>query len=408
MEKIMEQQTTITEIENGSVGSPKGFITGGQNIGMRKSKPDMGWIYSQQPASAASVYTTNLFQAAPLKVTKASLAEENTLQAILVNTVSANSCTGEEGMTNAFTTRKWMADHLDLPEHYVGVASTGVIGLQLPMDKMEKGINRISLQKAESPFEEAILTTDTHTKHLAVQFEIDGEMVTIGGACKGSGMIRPNMATMLAFVTTDAAIEPGDLHVALKTVTDRTFNRITVDGDTSTNDMVLVMANGMAKNKTLTANHPSWPTFLAGLKEVCQGLAKFIAGDGEGATKLIEVQVTGAKDEHSAEMISKSIIGSSLVKTAIFGSDANWGRVVCAMGYSGEKFDPDKVTVGIGDITLFADGVPVAFDEEEAKAYLDQGTIVIHADLGEGNGEAVAWGCDLTYNYVKINASYRS
>ncbi|WP_193379230.1 bifunctional ornithine acetyltransferase/N-acetylglutamate synthase [Sporolactobacillus vineae] len=404
----MEQQIKLTTIENGSVGTPKGYITGGQNIGMRKSKPDMGWIYSQQPASAAGVYTTNLFQAAPLQVNQASLKEGGMLQAILVNTVSANSCTGEEGLKNAYTTRSWMAEHLDLPEHLVAVASTGVIGLQLPMDKMKKGVENISLKHADAPFEKAILTTDTHTKHLAVSFQIDGKTVTIGGACKGSGMIKPNMATMLAFVTTDAAVDAGSLHQALKQVTDRTFNRITVDGDTSTNDMVLVMANGMAGNAMLTDAHPQWAVFVAGLKAVCQGLAKLIAGDGEGATKLIEVQVTGAKDEHAAEVISKSIVGSSLVKTAVFGSDANWGRVVCAMGYSGEPFDPEKVTMGIGDTTLFVKGMPVPFDEEKAKAQLDKDTVVIKADLGEGNGEAVAWGCDLTYNYVKINASYRS
>jgi glutamate N-acetyltransferase/amino-acid acetyltransferase len=408
VEKIIEQQIKLTQVKDGSVGTPTGYITGGQNIGMRKSRPDMGWIYSQQPASAAGVYTTNRFQAAPLKVNQASLEEGGMLQAILVNTVSANSCTGEEGLKNAYTTRSWMAEHFDLPEHLVAVASTGVIGLQLPMDKMKKGVEKISLEQADAPFEEAILTTDTHTKHLAVQFEIDGKTVTIGGACKGSGMIKPNMATMLAFVTTDAAVDAGSLHTALKQMTDRTFNRITVDGDTSTNDMVLVMANGMAGNTVLTESHPGWATFVAGLKAVCQGLAKFIAGDGEGATKLIEVQVTGAKDEHSAEVISKSIVGSSLVKTAVFGSDANWGRVVCAMGYSGEPFDPDKVTMGIGDLTLFANGIPVPFDEEKAKALLDQNSVVIKADLGEGSGKAVAWGCDLTYNYVKINASYRS
>lgn len=404
----MEQQIQLTTIEHGSVGTPKGYTTGGQNIGMRKSKPDMGWIYSEQPASAAGVYTTNLFQAAPLKVNQESLAAGGKLQAILVNTVSANSCTGEEGLKNAYTTRSWMAEHLHLPEHLVAVASTGVIGLQLPMDKMKKGVAKISLDQAESPFEKAILTTDTHTKHLAVRFQIDGKMVTIGGACKGSGMIKPNMATMLGFVTTDAAVAAGSLHKALKQVTDRTFNRITVDGDTSTNDMVLVMANGMAGNEVLTEAHPEWAVFVAGLKAVCRGLAKLIAGDGEGATKLIEVQVTGAKDEHAAEVISKSIVGSSLVKTAVFGSDANWGRVVCAMGYSGEPFDPEKVTMGIGDITLFAEGVPVPFNEAAAKALLDQDSVVIKADLGEGTGKAVAWGCDLTYNYVKINASYRS
>ncbi|RYL87292.1 bifunctional glutamate N-acetyltransferase/amino-acid acetyltransferase ArgJ [Sporolactobacillus sp. THM19-2] len=408
MENTMEQQIKITEIENGGVGSPTGFITGGQRIGLRKSKPDMGWIYSQQPAAAAGVYTTNLFQAAPLKVTKTSLQEEQKLQAVLVNTVSANSCTGEQGIKNAFTTRKWMAKHLKIPEHYVAVASTGVIGLQLPMDKMKKGIEKISLDTSEAPFEKAILTTDTHTKHLAVRLKAGGKTITIGGACKGSGMIKPNLATMLGFVTTDAAVSPDDLHSALLQVTQKTFNRITVDGDTSTNDMVLVLANGMAGNETLTAAHPDWPAFLAGLKAVCQGLAKFIAGDGEGATKLIEVRVTGAKDEQAAEVISKTIVGSSLVKTAVFGSDANWGRIVCAMGYSGEPFDPYKITLKLGDMLLFEKGMPAVFDEKQAKAYLDRDSIIIKADLGEGSGEAVAWGCDLTYNYVKINASYRS
>lgn len=405
---MIEQHAELKEIKGGSVGSPKGFITGGQNIGMRKSKPDMGWIFSQKPAAAAGVYTTNRFQAAPLSVTKASIAEEQTLQAILVNTVSANSCTGEQGLENAYTTRKWMADHLGIPEHVVAVASTGVIGLQLPMDKMRKGIETISLSGSDALFEQAILTTDTKAKHLAVQCVIDGKTVTIGGACKGSGMIHPNMATMLGFVTTDAAVDPADLKTALKTVTDRTFNRITVDGDTSTNDMVLVMANGMAENKRLTVKHPDWPIFLSGLKAVCQGLAKYIAGDGEGATKLIEVQVSGARDEKSAEAISKTIVGSSLVKTAVFGSDANWGRIICAMGYSSEPFDPEKVSLALGEIVMFEHGMPVSFNEEDAKSYLDGNNIVIKANLGEGDGEAVAWGCDLTYNYVKINASYRS
>ncbi|MDD9150064.1 bifunctional ornithine acetyltransferase/N-acetylglutamate synthase [Sporolactobacillus sp. CQH2019] len=405
---MIEQCTELKEIEGGSVGSPKGFISGGQNIGMRKSRPDMGWIFSEKPAAAAGVYTTNLFQAAPLVVTKASIAEKQTLQAIVVNTVSANSCTGKEGLENAYTTRKWAADRLKIPEHAVAVASTGVIGLQLPMDKIRRGIENIFLERSAAPFEQAILTTDTKTKHLAVQCAIDGKTVTIGGACKGSGMIRPNMATMLAFVTTDAAVDPVDLKAALKTVADRTFNRITVDGDTSTNDMVLVMANGMAENKKLTAKHPDWPLFLSGLQTVCRGLAKYIAADGEGATKLIEVQVSGAKDEKTAEAISKTIVGSSLVKTAVFGSDANWGRMICAIGYSGASFDPGKVSLALGDTLMFADGRPVPFDEDRARDYLDGDSIVIKVNLGEGNGEAVAWGCDLTYNYVKINASYRS
>ncbi|MCO7127340.1 bifunctional ornithine acetyltransferase/N-acetylglutamate synthase [Sporolactobacillus shoreicorticis] len=407
MEKTYKQ-TAFIPIENGSVGSPKGFHTGGQNIGLRTGRPDMGWIYSETPAVAAGVYTTNVFQAAPLQVTQESIAEEKKLQAILVNTVSANSCTGQKGIDNAYTTRKWMAEHFGVADHLVGVASTGVIGMQLPMDKMKKGIVAIDLEGANAPFEAAILTTDTKPKHLAVQLEIDGRKVTIGGACKGSGMIHPNMATMLGFVTTDAAVDPDALSFALKSVINKTFNRITVDGDTSTNDMVLLLANGQAENQQLSEQHPEWPAFMKGLEHVCQGLAKFIASDGEGATKLIEVQVTGAKDDHSAEIISKSIVGSSLVKTAVFGSDANWGRVVCAMGYSGERFDPNKVSMAMGDLVLFEDGIPVDFDEEKAKDYLDGSSVVIKTRLGEGDGQAVAWGCDLTYDYVKINASYRS
>ncbi|GAY77004.1 bifunctional ornithine acetyltransferase/N-acetylglutamate synthase [Sporolactobacillus inulinus] len=407
MEKL-DQKPTITSIENGSVGSAKGFKTGGMHIGMRTKKPDLGWIYSEVPATAAGVYTTNVFQAAPLQVTQESIAEEKKLQAVLVNTVSANSCTGQQGLENARVTRQWLAQHLGITDHLVGVASTGVIGMQLPMEKIKKGIAAIDLSGSEAPFEEAILTTDTKTKHLAVTFEIDGKPVTIGGACKGSGMIHPNMATMLGFVTTDAAVAPDALKQALKTIVDKTFNRITVDGDTSTNDMVLLLANGQAENQPLSAQHPEWPVFLKGLEAVCQGLAKFIAGDGEGATKLIEVQVTGAKDNQSAEVIAKTIVGSSLVKTAVFGSDANWGRIVCAMGYSGEAFDPNHVTLKLGDLILFENGVPTPFDEQQAKNYLDEDSIVIKASLGEGNGSAVAWGCDLTYDYVKINASYRS
>ncbi len=407
MEKL-DQKPAINYIENGSVGSAKGFKTGGMHIGLRTKKPDLGWIYSEVPAAAAGVYTTNVFQAAPLQVTQESIAEEKKLQAVLVNTVSANSCTGRQGLENARVTRQWLAQHLGITDHLVGVASTGVIGMQLPMEKIKKGIAAIDLSGSEAPFEEAILTTDTKTKHLAVTFEIDGKSVTIGGACKGSGMIHPNMATMLGFVTTDAAVAPEALRQALKTIVDKTFNRITIDGDTSTNDMVLLLANGQAGNQPLSAQHPEWLVFLKGLEAVCQGLAKFIAGDGEGATKLIEVQVTGAKDDQSAEVIAKTIVGSSLVKTAVFGSDANWGRIVCAMGYSGEAFDPNHVTLKLGDLVLFENGVPTPFDEEQAKNALDKNSIVIKASLGEGNGSAVAWGCDLTYDYVKINASYRS
>ncbi|CAM3114301.1 bifunctional glutamate N-acetyltransferase/amino-acid acetyltransferase ArgJ [Sporolactobacillus spathodeae] len=408
MDKRMATLDKMVILENGGVGTAKGFTSGGRHIGLRYKRPDLGWIVSEVPASAAGVYTTNQFKAAPLKVTQKVIQQSHQLQAVLVNSVNANSCTGEQGIANAIQTQQWAAKKLGVPDDLVAVASTGVIGVQLPMDVMEKGIEGIDSACDEATFEQAILTTDTKEKHLAVQIVIDGQPVTIGGACKGSGMIHPNMATMLGFVTTDAAIEAADLQGALKTVTDNTFNRITVDGDTSTNDMVLVLANGAAGNQPLSAAHPEWQTFLGALEYVCRSLAKMIAADGEGATKLIEVQVSGAQDHVAAEKISKAIVGSSLVKTAIFGSDANWGRIVCAIGYSGASFNPDQVSLKLGDMLLFENGMPIAFDEDEAKQYLEQDSIVIKASVGSGDGFAVAWGCDLTYNYVKINASYRS
>ncbi|MFX3619413.1 MAG: bifunctional ornithine acetyltransferase/N-acetylglutamate synthase [Sporolactobacillus sp.] len=407
----MESATAASckiEISDGSIASPQGFISGGCNIGLREGRPDLGWIISKVPAAAAGVYTTNAFQAAPLKVTQSTIKKNHSLQALLVNSVNANSCTGKQGIENALQNQAWTAEKLGIPQALVGVASTGVIGAQLPMPLFKVGIKSFDPSAPESSFEQAIMTTDTREKHLAVQVTIDGKTVTIGGACKGSGMIHPNMATMLGFVTTDAAIEATSLQEALKEVTDKTFNRITVDGDTSTNDMVLALANGMAGNRALTAAHSGWPNFLAALERVCQGLAKKIAADGEGATKLIEVRVSGAEDDQAAEIISKSIVGSSLVKTAIFGTDANWGRIICAIGYSGAAFNPDKVSLELGEQMLFQDGMPIPFDEDRAKHYLEEDTIIIHALFGEGSGQAVAWGCDLTYNYVKINASYRS
>ncbi|MFT8871801.1 MAG: bifunctional ornithine acetyltransferase/N-acetylglutamate synthase [Sporolactobacillus sp.] len=399
---------TISVLPGGSVGSPKGFMSGGRNIGLRKQRPDLGWIVSEIPAAAAGVYTTNRFQAAPLQVTKATIKSGHCLQAIVANSVNANSCTGDPGLENAHRIQTLAAQKFGIPAEHVGIASTGVIGVQLPMDVMSQGIEAVNVLHEEGSFEQAIMTTDTKEKHLAVQFSVDGKEVTVGGACKGSGMIHPNMATMLGFVTTDAAVEAGALQQALSDVTDRTFNRITVDGDTSTNDMVIAMANGMAENDQLTPEHPQWPVFIAALETVCRGLAKKIAADGEGATKLIEVRVSGAADQLSAEKVSKAIVGSSLVKTAVFGSDANWGRIVCAIGYSGVAFDPSHVSAKLGTQLLFQDGLPVPFDEQIAKAELDGDNIVISVSLGEGSGSAVAWGCDLTYNYVKINTSYRS
>ncbi len=405
------KKETFTIMESGSVTSPRGFLAGGVHCGIKKKRLDLGWVYSVIPAVAAGVYTTNQFQAAPLIVTKESVAFDHKIQGILVNSGVANACTGDRGLVDAYAMRKMFADKLGMNEHHVAVASTGVIGAHLPMDKIKAGINDIEVKQIQSEtdgFENAILTTDTCTKHIGVQLEIDGKLITIGGAAKGSGMIHPNMATMLGFVTTDAYIEHEDLSLALKNITNKTFNMITVDGDTSTNDMVLVLANGVVQNDKLTEQHPAWSLFMEGLSFVCQELAKQIARDGEGATKLVEVIVKGAETDQAAQTISKSIVGSNLVKTAIYGTDANWGRIVCAIGYSGSLINPQTVKVSLGPITVVDDGLPGLFDEQKAKAYLEQELVQIFVELKQGKGSAVAWGCDLTYDYVRINASYRT
>ncbi|TCP28720.1 glutamate N-acetyltransferase [Scopulibacillus darangshiensis] len=399
----------IHALSHGGVAAPKGFKAGGLHCGIKYKRPDLGWIHSEVPANAAAVYTTNQFQAAPLLVTQDSIAIEQKLQSVVVNSGVANACTGDEGMTNAYHMRKLYAEHVVAEEHHIAVVSTGLIGEQLPMEKVSHGIQQIALEDMnEDLFEKAILTTDTATKHVALQMEIDGKTITIGGAAKGSGMIHPNMATMLAFMTTDAAVSQTYLHQALKDITNKTYNMITVDGDTSTNDMVLVMANGLAENKPLSKKHPQWDLFVKGLEHASQTLAKMIARDGEGATKLVEVQVKGAADDHAAQAISKAVAGSNLVKTAIYGTDPNWGRIVCAVGYSGKPIDTNNIKVTLGPVTVVEKGLPVPFNEEEAKSYLHQENIHIAVELDEGQGTATAWGCDLTYDYVKINASYRT
>ncbi|WP_226037231.1 bifunctional ornithine acetyltransferase/N-acetylglutamate synthase [Aquibacillus saliphilus] len=397
-------------VPDGTVATPKGFSAGGLHCGIRKKKLDLGWIYSEVPAVATGVYTTNLFQAPPLKVTQESIAKENKIQALLVNSGVANACTGKQGLEDAYQMRHLFAKTMNISEHHTAVASTGLIGELLPMDKISDGINQIHAEENNhvSRFETAILTTDTREKGVAVEFEIDGKLVSIGGAAKGSGMINPNMATMLSFITTDANIGNQELSVALKEITNKSFNMITVDGDTSTNDMVLVLANGKADNEMLSKEHAEWITFFEALKLVCELLAKEIARDGEGATKLVEVQVNGAVNDEAAQAISKSIISSNLVKTAIHGADANWGRIITAIGYSGQQLDPDKVNVSLGQIKVVEDGMPFAFDEISAKNYLLKDTITIFVGLGDGEGSGTAWGCDLSYEYVRINASYRT
>ncbi|MGG5252186.1 bifunctional ornithine acetyltransferase/N-acetylglutamate synthase [Neobacillus sp. SM06] len=400
----------IVILEDGNVTLPKGFIAGGMHCGIKQNKLDLGYILSEVPAAVAGVYTTNVFQAAPLVVTQESLAKEHKVQAILVNSGNANACTGEQGINDAKTMQSEFAKKLGIPEHLVAVTSTGVIGEPLPIEKIQAGIGEIlELQHEDvSNFEHAILTTDTDVKHVAVQLTINGKTVSIGGAAKGSGMIHPTMATMLGFVTTDAHIDHEDLSFVLKETTNQTFNMITVDGDTSTNDMVLVMANGLAGNEKLTQDHPDWPLFMDGFKLVCEALAKKIARDGEGATKLIEVQVKGAASIEDARALGKAIISSNLVKTAIYGTDPNWGRIVCAIGYSGVPVNPNAISVSIGDFPVFEKGLPCSFIEEEVKAYLEQEDVHITVEVNQGNNDAAAWGCDLTYDYVKINASYRT
>lgn len=401
-------ESKLQILKNGHVTSPKGYSAGGVHCGLRKKKLDFGWIHSENPATAAGVYTLNAFQAAPLKVTKESIEKEKLIQTIVVNSANANACTGEQGYLDALETQRKTAGKMGVAVDHVAVASTGVIGVPLPMEKVRAGIELMDDNSSSENFEHAILTTDTVTKHIAVQLEIDGQMITIGGAAKGSGMIHPNMATMLSFITTDAAVEATSLQQALREVTDQSFNMITVDGDCSTNDMVLVLANGKQKNNILNELHPEWQVFKQALQFVSKELAKMIARDGEGATKLIEVQVSGASSITAAGQIAKAIISSNLVKTAVYGADPNWGRIVCAIGYSEQPLDPQKVCVSLGDIEVVKNGLPVDFDEAEGELYLGNETVVLKIDLQNGSHEATAWGCDLTYDYVKINASYRT
>ena len=401
----------IKEIKDGSILSPKGFQADGIEAGIKKGNKDLGLIVSEVPATAAAVYTTNQFQAAPLKVTQESIAHDGLIQAVIVNSGCANACTGEQGLKDAYETRKLVAQKLNVKEHLVAVASTGVIGVNLEMEKLKSGIEQLHPDFSKDhavAFQTAILTTDTIMKTCCFSAEIDGKTITMGGTAKGSGMIHPNMATMLGYITTDAKISQQALKQALREVTEKSFNQITVDGDTSTNDTVLVLANGKAENETLTDEHPEWQVFKQLLTLTSESLAKQIAKDGEGATKLIEVEVKGALNELDARMIAKQVVGSSLVKTAVYGADANWGRIIGAVGQAKARINPENVDVSIGDIDMLKASVPVSFSEDEALNYLKQDFIQIFVDLHCGEAVGKAWGCDLSYDYVKINASYRT
>jgi glutamate N-acetyltransferase/amino-acid N-acetyltransferase len=397
----------------GGVTAPVGFLAAGIHADIKGnggSKKDVGILFSKRPCAAAGLYTTN-----KVKASCVALSEVRTrggmLQAVVFNSGNANACTGEQGEKDSLAMAETAARSLGLEAAAVAVASTGVIGVALPMDRVGAGIARAAA--AVSPgggqaAAEAIMTTDTFDKQFALQFDLGGALVTIGAMAKGSGMIHPNMATMLGFVTTDAAVDPAALHVALKAATEKSFNMITVDGDTSTNDMVIALANGLAHNPKVVVGTTLYETFAAALDKVLIHLAQEIARDGEGATKLLEVRVKGAPTLGDARKAARSVCGSSLVKSAVFGEDANWGRVLVALGYSGAEFDSTKVDLWLGDVQMMAAGTGLGFDEAAAALVLKEKRVVFTADLHSGEAEATAWGCDLTYDYVKINGDYRT
>ena len=396
------------KIIDGTIASPLGFSADGLHAGFKKKKLDFGWIVSEVPASVAGGYTTNKVIAAPLLVTKASIQKSQKLQAIVVNSGVANSCTGQQGLDAAYEMQRLTAQKLKIEPDLVGLASTGVIGEQLPMDTLKNGLSQILVSGKAEDFAEAILTTDTCTKTCVVTEEFGSDLVTMAGVAKGSGMIHPNMATMLAFITCDANISSATLQKALSQHVETTFNQITVDGDTSTNDMVLVMANGCRQNEEILPDTEEFEKFSKMLRYLMADLAKKIAKDGEGATKLIEVNVLHAKDEQSGRMIAKSVVGSSLVKTAIFGQDPNWGRILAAIGYAGADVSVDNIDIWIEGIPVMQASSPVAFDPEETSDAMAGELLTLTIDLHDGDTEAQAWGCDLSYDYVKINALYRT
>jgi glutamate N-acetyltransferase/amino-acid N-acetyltransferase len=403
--KILENKT-ITDIPY--------FKAIGIHCGIKKKKRDLCIIYSEKKSVAAATFTTNKVKAAPVILNMDNIKSSNT-QAIVVNSGNANACTGDEGLTNAYNMAKSVADSLGLSPKEVLVASTGIIGVPLPMDIVIPGIKKacglLSYSGGESAAE-AIMTTDTFTKKITVEIEIDGKSVLISGIAKGSGMIHPNMATMLSFIVSNVNISKEMLSMALKDSVENSYNMISVDGDTSTNDMVIAMANGSAENSLIYNNSSDFIKFKEALDFVNKELSKMIAMDGEGATKLIEVSLYNAKTLKDARSCAKSVVSSSLVKSAFFGSDANWGRILCALGYSNGEFSPEKIDISFnndaGTLQLVKNGKGLCFNEELAKDILDKKNINITIDLNDGNYNATAWGCDLTYDYVKINGSYRS
>lgn len=394
----------------GGVTAPRGFTAAGVSAGIKNGKKDVAVIFSDREAAAAGVFTTNRVKAAPVQLTMRHI-ESGRARAVVVNSGNANACNGPRGLEDARAMAARAGELLGVPAQQVLVGSTGVIGQPLPMDKVLPGIERAVAELSREgglDAAEAIMTTDIFAKEAAVTLELGGRETVVGGMAKGSGMIHPNMATMLGFITTDAAIAPGWLGKALLQAVERTFNMITVDGDTSTNDMVVALANGAAGNRVIDGEGPDFTAFCAALEEVCRNLAVAIARDGEGATKLLEVRVRGARTERDARTAARAVAASNLVKSAVFGEDANWGRVLCAVGYSGADFDPDAVDVFIGDEKVAENGAALPFSEERAARALAGKHVVITIDMKTGDAGATAWGCDLTYDYVRINGSYRT
>lgn len=401
----------------GGVTAAKGYQATGGAAGIKQGISDMAFLASDVPAIAAAAFTTNVVKAASVTRNMEIIEKKGKIKGVVMNSGNANACTGEAGLAANSEMAASFAACLLVEEAMILTASTGVIGSPFPIDVVKKGIDKLSKNMGYSLEDgtlaaEGIMTTDTRKKEVAVSLSLGGKTVTIGGMAKGSGMIHPNMATMLAFVTTDAAISRDLLDKALKASIDTTYNMVSIDGDTSTNDTIVVLANGLAGNEEIVEESPDYLAFAEALYTVNEKLAKMLVKDGEGATKFIEANVSGAADDNTAKIIAKSVITSSLVKTAMFGEDANWGRVLCAMGYSGAAFDPNNVDINFestkGSIKLMENGTPIVFDEEAAAKILKEDEIIINIKIFEGSGKATAWGCDLTYDYVKINGDYRS
>lgn len=407
----------MKQIEGG-VTAAKGYEAAGVEAAVKyQNRKDMAMIYSVAPCKVAGTFTTNVVKAAPVLWDKNLVETAPFVQAVVVNSGIANACTGKQGLDCCQAEAKYAGDLLGVPETAVLVASTGVIGMQLPLDRICAGIEKLAAAKqptleAGLDAAKAIMTTDTVHKQIAVEVEIGGKTVTIGGMCKGSGMIHPNMCTMLGFVTTDANISKEMLQKCVSADVIDSFNMISVDGDTSTNDTLLVMANGLAGNEEITEEGADYDTFCEALHYITTYLAKKMAGDGEGATALFECKVVNADSKENARTLAKSVICSSLTKAAIFGHDANWGRILCALGYSGVKFDPENVDLYFqsesGKMQIFGNGVACDYSEEEATKILSDSEVTALVDMHMGDAEATAWGCDLSYDYVKINADYRS